>query len=235
MDMEYPIYVSESKVEMLYGQLPPKLAEQLGAEIGASIGLVSAKLKTNQVVLSPFQKAKIIETHIEKTCGFGSLYAPGDWIKDDWEVRYVDTDTSLARSMFLLLGDVDVSEDKSTYFLLGGSAQNIVGNKSATAVKAGLSYLPFFLNAFKEGFAEWEKAMSSKDVWLDKEGARIRHNYDQSGSELALSVRELYEASKNVTPMRVKFAARMLAKETSQSGKIRAHIYSPLYVASAPN
>ena len=134
--------------------------------------------------------------------------------------------------MFLLLGDVDVSEDESTYFLLGGSAQNIVGNESTAAVKAGLSYLPFFLNAFKEGFAEWERAISSKNVWLDHGNARVRHNYHQSGSELALSVRELYEASKGVTPMRVEFAARMLAKEVSRSGKVRAHVYSPLYVVS---
>lgn len=232
MDIDYPIYLSRSKVELLYGQLPPKLAEQLGAEVEASIGVIKAKISTNPVVLSLFQKAKIVETHIEKTCGFGSLSSPRDWIRDRWEVRYVDTDTPLARSMFLLLGNIDVSEDESTYFLLGGSAQNIIGNESTVAVKAGLSYLPFFLNAFKEGFAEWERAISSKNVWLDHGNARVRHSYHQSGSELALSVRELYETSKSVTPMHIEFAARKLANETSQSGKVRALVYSPLYVVS---
>ena len=227
--MDYFIYLSESKVEMLYAQLPLGLAKQLSAEIGASIGLLSTKLKTSATEPSLYEKAKAVELYLLKHYEVGKLANPNEWIQGALDVRHITT--GFSPELFLLIGKFE-----QDYFLLGGSAHNIIGNRSPATVSSPLSYFPYFMGAFKEGFKKWEMSSEIRSLWVDTRPKWAQTEWIGLGGnpdELAWSIRDLYEHSSKVPSMKVQFLGKRLAEEALVSILGKAYVYSPLYVAQA--
>jgi len=232
--MEYVLYLSESKIEMLYSQLPQNMAQQVAAEIGGSLGIVSAKLKTNPPSISPFNKAKVIERSLEVSLDLGSIAKPREWIKDVATVRYIETD--IEKGLFAL-----VAKHNDDYFLFGGSARNVIGNSKANAVSPSLSFLPYFLAVFKEWLNEWEEEQEKRKITFRIEGKEPREielppsvpggNYGASRSEIARSIGELYRSAEGVPEMKMQIVAKKLTSANFDDGKPgTCYIYSPLYV-----
>lgn len=225
--MDYLIYLSQSKVDMLYSQLPATLAQQLAAEISASLGVLSFKVKTAGVAPDTYQKAKIVEAYITKRYGFGSLEEPKEWIKAELQVRHIATEFS--PGMFALVG-----KHNADYFLLGGSAHNVIGNQSATPIPLSLSYLPHFVECMKKGLRNWEQDQDARRLWIDDWPRSPRHFiYGGSEDEIAKAIQNMYVMSEGATSMSVGFVARRLAGENLKWMEGSSYLYTPIYVTQA--
>jgi hypothetical protein len=212
---------------MLYSQVPPKLAQQLAAQISASLGVVSFKVKTASVSPDTYEKARIVEAYITKKYGFGTLDDPMEWVQGELEVRHVAT--KFSPEMFALIG-----KHNEDYFLLGGSGHNVIGHRSASPVRSSLSYLPHFVECMMSGLQTWEQDRNARRLWVDDWPRSPRlFTSGCSADEIAWAIREMYELSEKSVSMSVGFAARRLARENLKWIRGSSYLYTPLYVTQA--
>jgi hypothetical protein len=222
--MDYIIYLSQSKVDMLYSQVPATLAKKLAAEIGGNLGVFSFKVRTADVSLDTYEKSKIVEKYISKEYTFGTLEEPKEWIKAELEMKNVAT--KFSPEMFALVG-----KHNADYFLLGGSAHNVIGNRSASLITSSLSYLPHFVECMRRGLRDWDQDINARRLWIDDAPRSPRlFTYGGSTDEIALAIREIYEMSGQAVLMRVGFIARRLAVESLKWVEGSSYLYTPLYV-----
>ena len=83
--VKYYIYISDTKVDMLYPQIPRKLLENIASELSINLNFLgtgaSATVKSNQSEQTRFSKLKVITKYIEKHLNVGTVDAPQAYIK----------------------------------------------------------------------------------------------------------------------------------------------------------
>ena len=68
-DIDYFVYISDSKVEMLYEQIPWDGRKKLSYELGIDFGIVKAKFSNVKNSIAQITKIKIIEKYIARKTG----------------------------------------------------------------------------------------------------------------------------------------------------------------------
>jgi hypothetical protein len=70
MSMKYYVYISDTKVDMLYSQIPQNILRKIAAELNINLGIfsLSVKGKENQEK-TRYEKLKIVVNYIEKHIG----------------------------------------------------------------------------------------------------------------------------------------------------------------------
>ena len=86
----YYIYLSKTKVEMLYPQIPHRLAGSLEAEVKANIGVVQATIRGAAPPDTPdlYLHAAAVARYLEKHDKVGTIDRPERYIKDVATLRY---------------------------------------------------------------------------------------------------------------------------------------------------
>jgi hypothetical protein len=86
----YYLYLSKTKVEMLYPQIPRRLVRSLGAEVTASIGVLQATVKGGKQPDSTdlyFQTA-VVDRYLVRHDQVGTVGSPELYVKDVATLRY---------------------------------------------------------------------------------------------------------------------------------------------------
>ncbi|AKU21242.1 SAVMC3_10250 family protein [Massilia sp. NR 4-1] len=222
--MDTFVYVSDAKVQMLHSQIPYAASHQLEAEVGANLGVLSAKLKTRQPDTSQASKIRLIEAYIEKNYGFGTCIEPKEWIRDDVMVKSISP--VAFGGLFGLVG-----RSGNHYFLIGGSSRNVLGAAlSGQTAGIGLSYFPYMVEALKQGFKEWEEEREVRRIWgerTDIEPERIA--VGMARDEFASAVKGVVNATSG-PEFGVRVVARHLATEPLVYVEGQASLFTPLYV-----
>jgi len=73
--MKYYIYVSDSKIDMLYQQIPQSLRSQVKTEVKLDLKLISTTFseKNNEDIFSKFEKLRIVNEYLEKQIGISEI------------------------------------------------------------------------------------------------------------------------------------------------------------------
>lgn len=144
--MKYYLYVSTTKVEMLYAQIPSPTLKTIAGELKINLGVLSGTLKTKEGSENLYSKTRVVSTYLAKNDQVGSIPFPKSYIADNLTFKWgilKDGRTSLS-----FFGGV---RNNTTLVLIGSSA-SLVGEDSNSDSNKNQSHS---LNFYRVGFIEW--------------------------------------------------------------------------------
>jgi hypothetical protein len=147
--LKYHIYVSATKVEMLFPQVPPRFLQAAEAELGINLGVLTGSLKGG----SPEQssaltgKLKVLDAYIRKHEKVGSVLSPGAWFAGNELLRWGVVE-EYASDIALFTGSIG-----ATTLALLGSSESIIGARETAESKHDPFYytLKFFNSVVADG------------------------------------------------------------------------------------
>ena len=78
--MKYYVYISDTKVDMLYPQIPKPILKRIASSLNIDLKLFGAELsvgiKNDQADETRYTKVQIVSEYIEKHLDVGSIDAP---------------------------------------------------------------------------------------------------------------------------------------------------------------
>jgi hypothetical protein len=122
--MRYYIYVSETKVEQLYAQIPTKLRAKIAAKFTIDLKLIKGEFEGRQPQESLFSKLDIVRTYLEDEGLIGTADDPKSFFGEIMPLSWGP------------YGGSDEEEDEFVYFGgrteetivgLGGSLKHVIG------------------------------------------------------------------------------------------------------------
>lgn len=140
--MKYYVYISQSKVEMLYNQITSR-KKDIAVSSGINMGILSVEIKPNRN-LSLYDK---LDAVIEEIPDIGDLYSDADYIQGalamGWNVRNKLNYSSHATYW---IGETWDNDGILNKILLIGSQHHIIGNQKSDDYCYSTSYIDSFFN-----------------------------------------------------------------------------------------
>lgn len=86
----YFVYLSQTKVDMLYPQIPRRLARSLEAEVKANAGFMQATVRGGKTAEpeDPYARVSVVASYLEKHDKVGTVAQPERYISDTATLRY---------------------------------------------------------------------------------------------------------------------------------------------------
>ena len=215
-------YVSAQKVASYAAQIPAGAAESLGAELTASLGVLSAKIKTLDPRNDLISRLQLVCDFIEAREELGTSEYPGKWVKDRLLVRHIRMDRN--PEVFLLLGENSAGE----LCALFGSAKHVLGARQTESVGVGLSYFPDFADLI---LGEIER-LDAPDYKLDVRQQISSGQLVSGGCQDSEVCHILSGLHSNATgfPFEVTFLGRYVFEGQSTLASPACKAFAPIYV-----
>ncbi len=119
--MKYYIYISDTKLDMLYPQVPHEIKKKVATEFGIDFKLLKATRKAEvESEENRITKLEAVLAFIREYGNLGSVEEPNDYFEDTLPMRFQIID-----EMMYLSGRTE-----QTILGLGGSAQHLLGGVS---------------------------------------------------------------------------------------------------------
>jgi hypothetical protein len=119
----YFVYLSQTKVDMLYSQIPQRLARSMEAEVKANVGFLQATVRAGKTAAPEDSRARVsvLISYLEKHDEVGTVSQPQRYIKDTAALKY-GVVSEYASDIAFFGGSVG-----STDIGLIGSSESVVG------------------------------------------------------------------------------------------------------------
>lgn len=219
------IYLSESKVDRLFGQIDSSLVRQLSGELKFNFGFVSTTFKQDRTEEHLTQRLAIVERYIEENFSIGTVDAPTDYFRDTRELCWGPLESLHSpeeANEFPPVVYFGGSTDR-TILGLGGSSYHLVGYRG-DAKFTGASLAPFLIRALKSSFEAREQ--DSVIQYYDE----LDISAEDTTTEALMYI--AFEAKYDFGPMQeVDFLAEKLLIGELEGRQVL--LGSPLYVAYA--
>lgn len=208
--MKYYLYVSDTKVEMLYAQIPKGIRDRIVGELKLDLKVLSVSLKQAPDEETRYSKLQVVCDYLDRE-GVGTLDAPAGFFRGilpmswgefrfDWHTGPVDVAFFTGQSGAVMVG-------------LGGSTKHLVVNAASAGqlmgATSGTPILMEFLASSSERL-QGEQSLGSH-WWAEEIAAQCRHP--------------------RTPPEPMEFMARLLAQENADGARVL--LATPIYVASA--
>jgi hypothetical protein len=86
--MKYYIYISDTKVDMLFAQIPRKTLEGLAGELNINFGIFSTTLKQDAAEENRFSKLEVVRKYIEKHSVVGTIDSPSEYFAGEETMKW---------------------------------------------------------------------------------------------------------------------------------------------------
>ena len=146
--LKFYIYVSKTKVDMLYPQIPAKFLSEADAELKVNLGIVSAGLKSR----SPDRPSELtgriasLVSYIRENETVGTVDDPRTWIQGTADLRWGIVE-EYASDIALFGGSIN-----SKVLAMLGARESIIGAAQTSQAQHGLCYYALkFFNGVAEG------------------------------------------------------------------------------------
>jgi hypothetical protein len=219
MSLKYYIYVSDTKVDMLFAQIPKGVLSSLVGELNINVGFASASLKQGTEEQTRYSKLEVVRRHIEKSAEVGTVDQPAEYISDVLDVRW---------GPFLHEKDLVYFSGMTAKSVLGlgGSSRHVIGAAGHT-LALSYSSMPLLVS------------MLCKAVDLPEPELNRRHRehlgYCEGGhrNDAGYALRAILTATTQMNGpiQRVEFLAKRLLYGEADDKQIL--LGTPLYVALA--
>ena len=224
--MKYYIYVSKTKIDMLYPQIPQGIKSKIAAELSIDLKLLKASLKREDPKDTLYSKLKIVVDYIENHMDVGSVDSPREYFKGVLPMCWGPHGQGLE----------PIDKGKVVYFGgwtdrtilgLGGSLKHVIGSTDAVSPDSSHSLTPFLLAALYEELKLRKLKRYYEDIMSDpkfREDRKAREYY----TLLAVSESTRYIAG----PMQhLEFLAKRLLEGEIEN--MHVLLGTPIYVALA--
>jgi hypothetical protein len=219
------IYISDTKLDMLFEQIPRGVLKRFSAEVRVDLKLASVTLaKSENTGLARMAKLRIVERYIDRHNHVGSISMPGrEYFRGTMSMRWGPlgwTPDDHRDHMVFFKG-----EQGSITVMLAGSNYHLLGQPSGARAVA-YSALPHIVRAVNYGLSEYEShepiSEDANNAVNDAAAVEI-YPPEIPAQELEFLAIPLYEDEID------------LLDPAKPSGHIRSHgiLGSPLYVAQA--
>lgn len=230
--MEYLVYLSQNKIDMLYEQ-EYRNNDETETEGEIKLGFFSLRRKRKKDgQVNRFQKLERVTEALSGRTGSPFDEEVPSYITDtlmmDWRTL------TYTKNAIYWLGE-DMRNGITTKVLLIGSAKNVIGEETGGSDETTHSLLLHFLNAFRKEFELPESRYSETFIRISENGEGVRVDAkDISASEIIDTLGIL----RNTGPSMFagyKFLAKCLSSEERRNeyGTERFIIATPLYVSLA--
>jgi Family of unknown function (DUF7019) len=153
--MRYYTYISDSKLDMLYDQIPAKIRSRIVTELKLDIKVVSLSIREQPSAATRYGKLGVVEKYIAQQLDVGSITAPAAWFRGRLSLRsgiYRNAPGGLAYFAGI---------DDGVELALIGSARHLVGSREAVSdITLSYSGMPAL---FRELRRDEESAPSNED------------------------------------------------------------------------
>ncbi|MBD2054566.1 hypothetical protein H6F88_00725 [Oculatella sp. FACHB-28] len=162
--MKYYIYISRTKVDMLYAQLPPEFLKGISAELTINVGVLSGTLKgtPNENDGSLPQRLHAVSQYINRHEDTGTVTSPGKYISGTTSLKYGIVSEYAADIVFF--GGIVSGKTLA----LIGSSTSVIGEADRADANHSLSYytLEFLKGAIEtEENRDEQSDVFSKAAW----------------------------------------------------------------------
>ncbi len=223
--MQYYIYISDTKIEMLYSQISRFLFPLMSAEIRGQFSILNLELKAERSISSRSMKLAKILRFLSRSLEIGSVYEPRSFFEGTLDMHWGDysdlkaarrLDDELPRDLVFFTGQAT-----NSIVALAGSWHHVVGKKERDdQEREGGSDLPSILATLAELADERPLQHRGKEMTENPEQRALR----------AVEAAAL-EASNSLPSQRVEFLAKTLLQGCTSGTGRQVILGSPLYVA----
>lgn len=174
--MRYYTYISDAKLDQLYGQVPRKALSRFAGELQLDVGVGSVTVSSAQPEVTRFDRLRVVERYIDERCDVGWMTEPRSWFRGELGLR----------TGFLATGAVYTGLDHDTMVALVGSARHAVDRHTpgtATELSRRSSNLPELLGLVARHAEEYDAERADVDMlfWGRQENVDERVALEQVG------------------------------------------------------
>jgi hypothetical protein len=219
--MKYYIYISDTKVDMLYPQIPKPVLKKIASNLSIDLKLFGAEVsvasKSSPSDETRYAKVRIVSEYIEKNLDVGSVDAPSTYFKGNLPMRWGPVHEGPGAGLYT--GAVYFGGyTNRTVIGIGGSGINLIGSVS------GSSPVPTY------------RLMSGLPSLLQVLGNDPELNRKDATQEGALEIIEKATHNLNGTTQQLEFLAKTLLQgRIFETFRNEAYVVlgTPIYVALA--
>jgi hypothetical protein len=224
--LKHYVYVSDTKVDMYYAQIPPPMLAGIGAELTLDLKVlgsgVSTTLTKEQAEKTRYDKLQVVVKYLEehRSSDIGWIDAPLAYFKGTLSMYWGKLPTRNNTKMAFFAGATE-----QTLLALGGSAYHVIGKVSDATIGEPSSDLDSLVDMLGEELQLQPRSPDREDF------------YDEDAALNAIEV--MAERLKGIT-QHLEFLAKRLAYDPSSltHGRTRRrakHVLfgTPIYVALA--
>lgn len=85
--MRYYVYVSDAKLDMLYGQIPSRLLSRIVAELKLDVKVLAVSIRERETDATRFEKLAVVENYIDRHFDVGTVHDPAPWFRGQLHMR----------------------------------------------------------------------------------------------------------------------------------------------------
>jgi hypothetical protein len=125
-ELKYYIYVSDTKVNMLYEQIPQRLRDNLATELKIDLKILSTTFSEEPTEATRFSKLKVVNEYIAKNEPLGTVDASEYYFYGKMKIRWI------------ACGDIVFffGTTPNTVLILGGASGHLIGSEPAHNMNA---------------------------------------------------------------------------------------------------
>ncbi|MFB8758426.1 DUF7019 family protein [Streptomyces sp. NPDC059852] len=217
--VRYYNYVSEAKVDMLFGQIPPRLLSGLATELKIDLQVVGLTVQKGPADTGLYGRLDIVEAYLDRDHDISWMSEPSAWFRGECELRMSGFGPA-PDGPLLMMG-----REAGTVVALIGSAHHLVGRRVAPeSGLVGHSMLPALFELVQRGADD--RLMTDPDGALRGGSARSKEGTLREVARLGRRLRGPGEPSE--------FLARRLLSGVitdDQGQELNVVVGTPLYVA----
>jgi hypothetical protein len=87
-ELKYYLYISDSKLSMLYDQLPERTRSKLAAELKIDLKVISATVKKGETQQNQLSKLEVLVEYLNESEEVGSIELPGKYFSGCLPMRW---------------------------------------------------------------------------------------------------------------------------------------------------
>jgi len=167
MTIKYYIYISDTKVDMLFAQIPINILKKISAELSINLGVFNVTLRENQSEQTRFDKVHVVSNYINQHLDVGDVDHPQTYFKASVAMQWGALFGGSDQNFVYFAGKTD-----QTIFGLGGSTQHMIGEQKGQSPGAN-SFTPSILAALKKLDIHSDFPVSSHDVQISGDPLRL--------------------------------------------------------------
>ena len=223
--LKFYVYISGSKVEMLYQQIPQSARSTLAAELKLNLTVIEAMLKKEVPIETRISKLRVVSEYIEKNLDVGSIDKPGAYFKGTLNMRWgpwlewaiMENRRADEKGQMVWFS----GETPHTIVGLGGSSKHIIGREEKRDLPDSMSNLACILGLLAD-----ELQLPFPSLCRSMSESEIRRRALQA-------VEDAVHMISRVPSQRLEFLSKAFLVGPSVHRDKHVLIGSPIYVAMA--
>lgn len=220
--VKYYVYISDTKVDMLYPQIPKPLLKRIASELNINLKLLGVELgagvKGNQSEETRYSKVKIVSKYIEEHLDVGTVEAPSTYFRGTlpMKLELINRNGGYVGAIFF------AGVTNRTIIGLGGSAHHAISSSLTPAPPSNdLGENPSSLHTLLRFLLrEFERDVQSPAEF----GKPLERKVESILLEISMS---------SIPSQQFEFLAKTLFQEPSSDQGQHIVLGTPIYVALA--